>query len=277
MRGASGGTFPDGLLGKERQKTGWMRAETARDPGPWRQQAILDCEHWDAEDALRDIMRDFALETLADDDAVFVVDETGFLKQGKGSCGVARQYTGSAEKIMSCQIDGARRDRTPMDVFAWGRVDLAHVDEMDRDRRRIVLDRAVPGPREIKAPMPDGQCRLARRPAGLGRKRQRRPPRLLQRIQARKQPPAILQRAVLRGAHQEVNPRRAPREGGINIALAIGHNRDLAQSPRVHRTYNLNRLSLQAIALEPTGPLIFCRVISKLKDIEGTRKCVKIG
>ena len=58
---------------------------------------------WDA-DALRDIVRDYALETLADDDAVLVVDETGFLKQGKASCGVARQYTGSAGKITNCQI-----------------------------------------------------------------------------------------------------------------------------------------------------------------------------
>ena len=49
---------------------------------------------WDA-DALRDVVRDYALEHLAADDAVLVVDETGFLKQGKASCGVARQYTGS--------------------------------------------------------------------------------------------------------------------------------------------------------------------------------------
>ena len=41
---------------------------------------------------------------LADDDAVLVIDETGFLKQGKASCGVARQYTGSAGKITNCQI-----------------------------------------------------------------------------------------------------------------------------------------------------------------------------
>jgi SRSO17 transposase len=95
--------FLDGLLGDERRKTGWMRAEAAGDPGPWRQQAILGRGRWDP-DALRDIVRDYALETLADADAVLVLDETGFLKQGKASCGVARQYTGSAGKITNCQI-----------------------------------------------------------------------------------------------------------------------------------------------------------------------------
>jgi SRSO17 transposase len=100
---ASAGLFLDGLLGEERRKTGWMRAEAAGDPGPWRQQAILGRGRWDA-DALRDIVRAYAVETLAEPDAVLVVDETGFLKQGKASCGVARQYTGSAGKITNCQI-----------------------------------------------------------------------------------------------------------------------------------------------------------------------------
>ena len=95
--------FVDGLLGEERRKTGWMRAEAAGDPGPWRQQAVLGRGRWDA-DALRDIVCDYALETLADPNAVLVIDETGFLKQGKVSCGVARQYTGSAGKITNCQI-----------------------------------------------------------------------------------------------------------------------------------------------------------------------------
>src|SRR5664280_673213 len=49
-------------------------------------------------------MRDYVIEHLADNDAVLVIDETGFLKQGKASCGVARQYTGSAGKITNCQI-----------------------------------------------------------------------------------------------------------------------------------------------------------------------------
>jgi SRSO17 transposase len=100
---ASAAFFLDGLLGPEPRKTGWMRAEAAGDPGPWRQQAILGRGHWDA-DALRDVVRDYALETLADPDAALVVDETGFLKKGTASCGVARQYTGSAGKITNCQI-----------------------------------------------------------------------------------------------------------------------------------------------------------------------------
>jgi len=99
----SAGLFLDGLLGPERRKTGWMRAEAAGDRGPWRQQAILGRGRWEA-DALRDLVRDYAVESLADADAVLVLDETGFLKQGKSSCGVARQYTGSAGKITNCQI-----------------------------------------------------------------------------------------------------------------------------------------------------------------------------
>src|SRR3954462_5674927 len=100
---ASAHAFLDGLLGPERRKTGWMRAEAAGDKGPWRQQAILGRARWEA-DTLRDIVRDYALETLADPGAVLVINETGFLKQGKASCGVARQYTGSAGKVTNCQI-----------------------------------------------------------------------------------------------------------------------------------------------------------------------------
>jgi SRSO17 transposase len=70
---ASASLFLDGLLGTEPRKTSWMRAEAAGDPRPWRQQAILGRGRWNA-DALRDIVRAYALETLADPDAVLVVD-----------------------------------------------------------------------------------------------------------------------------------------------------------------------------------------------------------
>lgn len=99
----SAGQFLDALLGNEPRKTGWMRAEAAGDGGPWRQQALLGRGRWDA-DALRDIVRDYVVEHLGDNDAILVIDETGFLKQGKASCGVGRQYTGSAGKITNCQI-----------------------------------------------------------------------------------------------------------------------------------------------------------------------------
>ena len=97
------GLFLDGLLSEEQRKTGWMRSEAAGDAGPWRQQELLGRDRWNA-DALRDVVGEYVVEHLRDDDAVLVIDETGFLKQGKASCGVARQYTGSAGKITNCQI-----------------------------------------------------------------------------------------------------------------------------------------------------------------------------
>jgi SRSO17 transposase len=99
----SAGLFLDGPLGPERRKPGWMRAEAAGDPGRWRQQAILGRGRWEA-DALRDLVRGDALEALADAAAVLVLDGTGFRKQGRASCGAARQYTGSAGKVTDCQV-----------------------------------------------------------------------------------------------------------------------------------------------------------------------------
>ena len=100
---ASAGRFLKTLLGNEPRKTGWMRAEAAGDPGPWRQQGVLGRAQWVA-DALRDVVRAHVVDHFGDPDAVLVVDETGFLKKGVASCGVSRQYTGSAGKITNCQI-----------------------------------------------------------------------------------------------------------------------------------------------------------------------------
>lgn len=165
---ASAGQFLDGLLGDERRKTGWMRAEAAGDPGPWRQQALLGRGRWDA-DALRDMVRDYAMETLADPDAVLVVDETGFLKQGKASCGVGRQYTGSAGKITNCQIGvfaayvsrhgHAFIDRALYLPKAWtgdaGRMAAAHVPKETAFSTKPALALAMIG-RAIAASVPFG-------------------------------------------------------------------------------------------------------------------------
>src|SRR3954467_11611031 len=99
----SAGLFLDGLLRPQRRQNGGRRGGGGGGPRARRQQAILGRGRWEA-DALRDVVRDYALESLADRDAVLVLDETGFLKQGKSSCGVARQYTGSAGKVTNCQI-----------------------------------------------------------------------------------------------------------------------------------------------------------------------------
>jgi SRSO17 transposase len=148
---ASAAAFLDGLLGPERRKTGWMRAEAAGDPGPWRQQAVLGRSRWEA-DALRDLVRDYALAALAAPDAVLVVDETGFLKQGTSSCGVQRQYTGSAGKITNCQIG----------VFA------AHVSDRGHAfiDRRLYLPKSWTGQpdRRRAAHVPD-DVRFATKPA----------------------------------------------------------------------------------------------------------------
>ena len=59
-----------------------MRAEAAGDPGPWRQQALLGRDQWDA-DGLRDMVRDYVTEHLADENAVLVIDESGFSSKAR--------------------------------------------------------------------------------------------------------------------------------------------------------------------------------------------------
>lgn len=49
-------------------------------------------------------MRNWAVAVLADPEAVLVADDTGFLKKGRSSAGVQRQYSGTAGRIENCQI-----------------------------------------------------------------------------------------------------------------------------------------------------------------------------
>ena len=44
------------------------------------------------------------MKNLGHPAAVLVADETGFLKKGRKSAGVARQYTGTAGRVENCQV-----------------------------------------------------------------------------------------------------------------------------------------------------------------------------
>jgi SRSO17 transposase len=92
-----------GLLSITERKSGWQLAELAGEATPDGMQRLLNTAHWDA-DQVRDDLQAYILTHLADPEAVLVVDETGFLKKGKKSVGVAAQYTGTAGKIANCQI-----------------------------------------------------------------------------------------------------------------------------------------------------------------------------
>ncbi len=93
-----------GLLSATERKNGWQLAEAVGDATPHGLQHLLGRANWDA-DGLRDDLREYVIEHLAsEEDAVFVVDETGFLKKGKNSVGVKRQYSGTAGRIENCQV-----------------------------------------------------------------------------------------------------------------------------------------------------------------------------
>jgi SRSO17 transposase len=82
-------------------------------------QHLLARADWDA-DAVRDDLLGYAREHLGHPDGVLVVDETGFLKKGAKSVGVARQYSGTAGRIENCQIGvllgyATKKGRAPLD------------------------------------------------------------------------------------------------------------------------------------------------------------------
>ncbi len=100
---ARAGVYLRGLLSAAERKNGWTLAEQAGDRSPDAMQRLLNHADWNA-DAVRDDLRDYVVEHLGDERAVLVVDETGFLKKGTKSAGVARQYSGTAGRIENCQV-----------------------------------------------------------------------------------------------------------------------------------------------------------------------------
>ena len=92
-----------GLLSPVERKNGWQLAEEAGLSTPYAMQYLLNRAVWES-DEVRDRLQVYVREMMAGTDGMLVMDETGFLKKGKKSVGVQRQYSGTAGRIENCQI-----------------------------------------------------------------------------------------------------------------------------------------------------------------------------
>jgi SRSO17 transposase len=134
--------YLQGLLSVAERQHSWQVAEVCGASTPYGFQYVLSRADWDA-NAVRDALRRYVMQHLGDPNGVLVLDETGFLKKGEHSAGVARQDRGTAGTVENCQIG----------VFLSSASPLGHA----------LLDRELYLP---KAWTNDGaRCRLAGIPA----------------------------------------------------------------------------------------------------------------
>jgi SRSO17 transposase len=135
------------LLSPVKRKNSWQLAEVVGATNPYGFQHLLGRADWDA-DALRDDLHRYIVDYLGDEDAVIVIDETGFLKKGRMSAGVARQYSGTAGRIENAQIGvfltyASRSGHTLLDR------ELYLPKEWIQDRERCE-QAAIPTPRTLQ-------------------------------------------------------------------------------------------------------------------------------
>ena len=97
------GRFLEGLLAPVQRKNGWQMAEELGEDGPRGVQRLLGEADWD-EEGVRDDLQAYVIEHLGEAGGILVMDETGFLKKGKKSAGVARQYSGTAGRRENSQV-----------------------------------------------------------------------------------------------------------------------------------------------------------------------------
>ncbi|MBV9024029.1 MAG: IS701 family transposase [Streptomycetaceae bacterium] len=95
--------YMTGLLAPLERKNGWTVSEQVGQVRPDSIQRLLNHSEWD-QDAVRDDVRAYVVETIGAADGILIGDDTGFLKKGTRSAGVQRQYTGTAGKTENCQI-----------------------------------------------------------------------------------------------------------------------------------------------------------------------------
>lgn len=98
----AGGLIQGMLSGLER-KNCWTIAEFLGHRDPEALQHLLSRAKWD-DDGVQADLRSYVLETFGDPDGILVIDETGDLKKGDLTCGVQRQYTGTAGRVENAQV-----------------------------------------------------------------------------------------------------------------------------------------------------------------------------
>ncbi len=126
-RRASFAVYAMGLLGSaERKSVEPMAALVCRNPKKMdaahqRLLHFVSSAPWD-DRAVRRVAAHYAIDAMVQREPVeaWILDDTGFLKQGTHSVGVQRQYTGSAGKITNCQIGvslsvATRTEHVPVD------------------------------------------------------------------------------------------------------------------------------------------------------------------
>jgi len=149
---ASFATYAVGLLSDlERKSVEPIAAQICAGPEGCRkeQNKLLDflrVGRWKDEGVRLEAVR-YAIETISAHEALnaWIIDDTGFLKQGKESVGVQRQYTGSAGKTTNCQIGvslclASRGEQFPIDFELY--LPQSWIDDPARcDKVRVPKDR----------------------------------------------------------------------------------------------------------------------------------------
>lgn len=95
-------SYVKALLSRAERKNTWGLSQEAGKEAPYSFQHLLLRARWDERTARDDVLT-YARQSLGEG-GVLAVDETGFLKKGDKSAGVARQYTGTAGRIENSQV-----------------------------------------------------------------------------------------------------------------------------------------------------------------------------
>ena len=90
------------LLARVERKNSWGSSEAVGRPTPYAFQYLLGRARWQPQEVLDSLQTDVLSHLKPGGD--LIVDETGFLKKGDKSAGVAYQYTGTAGRVVNCQV-----------------------------------------------------------------------------------------------------------------------------------------------------------------------------